>query len=236
MGEPMTEREVEPKSVLLVDETLDDETGEHCDALMDVAASTDRAELFVTFPSDATELVGFANLGMGRQPDRQGVVTVGERVGATGGDPDLTEPLVEDAVADATDLEAIGGTVSRFCRAWYDQGYAIGVCIDGLEDLLAANDRERVFQFLHALAGRLDAVDATVHVHADPDAVDQRTLLTFEQAFDETTHEEVELDQFIPTGASHASDGDVADAIDDGGSRRRDEEASDDDIADALPD
>lgn len=231
----MTERKVEPKSVLLVDETLDDEAGEHCDDLMDVAPATDRAELFVAFPSDATKLVGFGNLGMGRQPDRRGIVTVGDRVGATG-DPDFTEPLVEDAVADASDLEAIGGTISRFCRAWHDQGYAVSVCIDGLADLLDANAREPVFQFLHALGGRVDAVDATMHVHADPDAVDQRTLLTFEQVFDETRHEEVALDQFIPSGASHASDGDVADAIEDGRPRRRDDDASDDDIADALPD
>jgi len=236
MGEPMTERDVEPKSVLLIDETLDDEAGEHCDGLMDVAPSTGRAELFVTFPSDATQLVGFGNVGMGRQPDRRGIVTVGERVAATGGDPDFTEPLVEDAVADASDLEAIGATVSRFCGAWHDQGYAVSVCIDGLEDLLDANDREPVFQFLHALAGRLDALDATVHVHVDPDAVEQRTRLTFEQLFDETLHEEVALDQFIPSGASHASDGDVADAIDDGRPRRRGDDASDDDIADALPD
>ena len=234
----MTERTVPAKTVMLVDETLDDEDGEHCNALMDVTESNDRAELFVTFLADATDRIGFGTVGMGRQPAKRGIVVVGDTMGAHD-DPNYTDPLAEAAVSNANDLRELGQTVSRFCRAWHDQGHEIGVCFDGLGDLLDANDAEPVFQFLHVLANRLESVGATTHVHVDPDRVPERTRLTFEQLFDETVHEEVELDGLIPTSSERASDDDVANAVGgDGGSRseRSTGEASDDDIADALPD
>jgi len=234
----MTERTVPEKAVLLVDETLDDEDGEHCDALMNVAESNDRAELFVTFPTDATDRIGFGAVGMGRQPAKRGIVVVGDTMGAHD-DPDYTDPLAEAAVPSASDLRSLGQTISRFCQAWHDQGHEIGVCFDGLGDLLDANDPEPVFQFLHVLTNRLESVGATTHVHVDPDHVPERTRLTFEQLFDETVHEEVELDGLIPTSSGRASDDDVANAVGgDGGDRtnRSTGEASDDDIADALPD
>ncbi|WP_323674391.1 hypothetical protein [Halorubellus sp. PRR65] len=235
----MTDRTEPEKAVLLVDETLDDEDGEHCDDLMNVAAASDRAELFVTFPVDATDRVGFGSVGMGRQPHKRGIVVVGETVGAHADEPDYDDPLAEAHVADAGDLRAVGQSISRFCRAWNDRGHEIGVCIDGLGDLLDANDAEAVFEFLHVLTDRLETVGATTHVHVDPDRVPERTHLTFEQLFDEIVHEEVELDALIPTSSDTASDDDVARAVgDDGEARthRSTSEASDDDITDALPD
>jgi hypothetical protein len=223
---------------MLVDETLDDEDGEHCDNLMNVAAAGDRAELFVTFPTDATERVGFGTVGMGRQPAKRGIVVVGETVGAHD-DPDYTDPLAEASVSSANDLRELGQTISRFCQAWHEQDHEIGVCFDGLDDLLDANDPEPVFQFLHVLTNRLESVGATMHVHVDPNRVPERTRLTFEQLFDETVHEEVDLDGLIPTGSERASDDDVANAVGgdvDSHSKRATGEASDDDIADALPD
>lgn len=236
----MTERTVEKKSVLLVDETHDDEEGEHCDALMDVTAASDRAELFVTFPTDPTDIVGFGNLGMGRQPAKRGQITVGESVGAsTDDDPDFEEPIVETTISNAGNLRGLGATISEFCQAWRREGYEIGVCIDGLETLLEENESEQVFQFLHVLLERLDAVGATTHVHVDPEGIPERAQMTFEQLFDETVHEEVELDHLMPSGSNRASDDDVANAVGGDTTTRNDgknSEASDDDIADALPD
>ena len=234
----MTERTVPEKAVMLVDETLDDEDGEHCDALMNVADSNDRAELFVTFPAEATDRIGFGAVGMGRQPAKRGIVVVGDTMSAHD-DPDYTDPLAEATVSSASDLRCLGQTISRFCQAWHDRGHEIGVCFDGLGDLLDANDAEPVFQFLHVLTNRLESVGATTHVHVDPDRVPERTRLTFEQLFDETVHEEVKLDGLIPTGSGRASDDEVAEAVggDDGSRTNRSTgEASDDDIADALPD
>jgi hypothetical protein len=234
----MTERTVPEKAVLLVDETLDDEDGEHCDDLMNVAESSARAELFVTFATDATDRIGFGAVGMGRQPAKRGIVVVGDTMGARD-DPDFTDPLAEASVASAADLRDLGQTISGFCRAWHDQGHEIGVCFDGLGDLLDANDPEPVFQFLHVLTNRLESVGATTHVHVDPDRVPERTRLTFEQLFDDTVHEEVELDGLIPTSSGRASDDEVAEAVGDDGdspTKRSTSEASDDDIADALPD
>lgn len=235
----MTDRTEPEKAVLLVDETLDDEDGEHCDELMNVADASDRAELFVTFPADATERVGFGTVGMGRQPHKRGIVVVGEVVGAHVDEPDYDDPIAEAHVASADDLRGLGQSISRFCQAWRDRGHEIGVCFDGLGDLLDANEPEAVFQFFHVLTNRLETVGATTHVHVDPERVPERTRLTFEQLFDETVHEEVELDALIPTSTGRASDDDVANAIGgDGGTstHRSTSEASDDDIADALPD
>jgi hypothetical protein len=234
----MTERTVPEKAVMLVDQTLDDEDGEHCDHLMNVAKSTDRAELFVTFPTDATDRIGFGAVGMGRQPAKRGIVVVGDSMSAHD-DPDFTDPLAEASVANPSDLRGLGQTISRFCQAWHDQGHEVGVCFDGLQDLLDANDAEPVFQFLQVLTKHLGSVGATTHVHVQPDHVPERTRLTFEQLFDEIVHEEVELDGLIPTNSERASDDDVANAVgDDAGSRSEHStgEASDDDIADALPD
>lgn len=235
----MTERTIDTKAVMLVDETHDDEDGEHCDALMDVAASSDRAECFVTFPTDATDLTGVANLGMGRQPAKRGHITVGERVTAATTDPDFDDPIVEASIASAGNLRDLGATISEFCQAWHERGYEIGVCIDGIGPLLDATDAQQVFQFFHVLLGRLEAVGATVHVHVDPERVPEPTRMTFEQLVDETRHEEVELAHLMPSGSNRASDDDVADAVGDDTTTRgsnSSSEASDDDIADALPD
>ncbi|MFC4405254.1 DUF7504 family protein [Haloarchaeobius iranensis] len=246
-----------PRTVLLLDEMAEDEAGEHCDGLMGVPAADQRAELVVSFPEDVTDRLDFSSLSGGRQPTKRGIVTVGETMQAAGaGRPDFTDPLVEQTVADPTDLQQLGEVVSQFCSVWDDAGYDIVVCFDSLTDLLAANDPAVVFQFCHVLSGRLESVGAVAHFHLDPNAHSQQLQLTFEQMFDETLVEEIDVEHLVPGGSSRASDADVAretetvelddpdetpaandDAAGDSApAARQSGEASDDDIADALPD
>ncbi|WP_435365103.1 DUF7504 family protein [Haloarchaeobius sp. DYHT-AS-18] len=199
------------RTVLLLDETTASESGEHCDELMHVCEAARRAELTVTFPQDVTDSVDFASLSGGRQPAKRGVIIVGETIRAVGaGEPDFDEPLVEDTVADPGDLQSLGQKISRFCKVWTNAGYEISVCFDSLSDLLAANDPEVVFKFCHVLAGRLNSVGAVAHFHLDPTEHSQQLQLTFEQIFDETLLEEIDVEHLVPTRRSTASDTDVA--------------------------
>ncbi|PSQ13317.1 hypothetical protein BRC99_04035 [Halobacteriales archaeon QS_7_69_60] len=50
------------------------------------------------------------------------------------------------------------------------------VCFDSLGALLQYTDLEQVFQFVHSLAERCAASSATMHVHLDPAAVDDRAV------------------------------------------------------------
>ncbi|WP_435348172.1 DUF7504 family protein [Haloarchaeobius sp. HRN-SO-5] len=256
----MSDRDTDPRTVLLLDETTESETGEHCDALMRGFDSPRRAELVVSFPDDVTDRLDFSAASGGRQPAKRGFVTVGETMQAAGAsDPDFGDHLVERAVPDPTDLQDLGQTVSRFCRAWSDAGYDVVVCFDSLTDLLVANDPELVVRFCHALSGRLDSVGAVAHFHLDPNEHAQDLQLTFEDLFDETLVEEVDVDRLVPTRRRRASAADVArktetldlddpadgtDADttdgtvhDEPASRpTRSGQASDDDVSDAVPD
>ncbi|WP_267641114.1 DUF7504 family protein [Haloarchaeobius amylolyticus] len=199
------------RTVLLLDETTASESGEHCDDLMHVCRADRRAELVVSFPGDVTDGVDFGSLSGGRQPAKRGSITVGETFRAVGaGEPDFSDPIVEDTVADPTDLQTLGQTISRFCEVWNDAGYEIAVCFDSLTDLLRANDAEIVFKFCHVLASRLTAAGAVAHFHLDPGAHSQQLELTFEQIFDETRMEEIDVEHLVPSRRSRASDTDVA--------------------------
>jgi hypothetical protein len=249
------------RTVLLLDEMAEDEVGEHCDGLMGGPAADQRAELVVSFPENVTDRLDFSSLSGGRQPTKRGIVTVGETMQAAGaGRPDFSDPIVEQTVADPTDLQRLGEVVSQFCGVWDDAGYDIVVCFDSLTDLLATNDPEVVFQFCHVLSGRLESVDAVAHFHLDPNAHGQQLQLTFEQIFDETLVEEIDVEHLVPGGSSRASDADVAretetvdlddpdevtaandddatgSTAESASTTRQSGEASDDDIADALPD
>ncbi|WP_435334581.1 DUF7504 family protein [Haloarchaeobius sp. TZWWS8] len=199
------------RCTLLLDETTDDEAGEHCDRLMTVCEAARRAELVVTFAKDVTDSLDLGALSSGRQPAKRGVITVGETMRTvTTGDPDFSEPIVETAITDPSDLQGLGRRISQFCQVWRGAGYELSVCFDSLTALLEANDPEIVFQFCHVLAGRLRSAGATAHFHLDPNAHGQRLQLTFEQIFDQTLHEEIDIEQLVPTRRSRASDRDVA--------------------------
>jgi len=62
------------------------------------------------------------------------------------------------------------------------------VCLDGIDVLLEDLDREPVFQFVHSLAERCAQAGATMHLHVDPDAVDDRAVAALSTLMDAVVH------------------------------------------------
>lgn len=241
---------VESGVVLLLDDTPPDARGHYCEQSLAAGPASERAELRVTVPEPG-EGIGIHG-GSGRQPAKRGVVAVSDSVEArriAAEDTDFSEPVITDAVVDRTDLRDLAVTVSRYCEVLSEGGYDITVCVDGLTDLLAANDSEYVFQFAHVLSQRLDAVDAVAHFHLDPTAHEEAVVRTFEDVFD-GVFVEIEPDESTLDTAdrTRATDAEVARLADDDASASTDAdaeatprtnagaEATDDDIAEALED
>ncbi len=234
---------VEPGSVLLLDDLPDSALGHYCEQSLTAWSASDRAELLVTFP-ESNDPIGFDEQRNSRQPAKRGIVAVSDSVEArriAAEEPDLSEPVVTDAVVDRTDLRGLGVKISRYCEVLSEGGYDITVCIDGLTDLLAENDPEHVFQFVHVLVERLASVDAVTHFHVDPGAHEEEVVRTFESVF-EGVFVEIEPDEStLDTSAkTRATDSEVAASAGDEetSSDRTDpnSEATDDDIAEALED
>lgn len=235
---------------LLYDDLPEDADGHYCEQSLTVGPADDRAELLVRFADDDRSRVGMDDRHNNRQPAKRGVLVVGDTMEArtlVAEEPDFDDPVVMDAVLDPSDLQGIGTSISRFCEIWSNEGYHVSVCFDSLSDVLNAVDPEDAFRFVHVLSRRFEAVDATAHFHADPDAHDEGLLGPFEDPLDEV-FVEFEADEAaleVSFDSRRASDAEVAESLgddstpdDDSGSTTADgnSEASDDDIADALGD
>lgn len=196
-------------NALLLDRS-DESTGQCCDALLDVGAADDRAELTVSFPDDITDREGFDNGTTGRQPAKRGHVTIGDVLrSADESPPNFEDPVASEIVEDPTDLKAIGTSVSRFCEVWAESGHRMVLCFDSLTELLDHVEPKVAFQFLHTLLERLASVDTVAHFHIDPAAVDQQTLSTFNSLFEEVIDpDDVEalLDALDADGAKDAAE------------------------------
>jgi hypothetical protein len=233
---------VEPGAVLLLDDTPGDALGHYCEQSLTAGGAADRAELLVTFPGP-DDRIGLDERHNSRQPAKRGVIAVSDSVEArriAAEDPDFSEPVVTDAVLDRGDLRGLGLKISRYCEALAKAGFDITVCVDGLSELLSANEPEHVFKFAHALAERLEALDAVAHFHLDPEPHDQRVVGTFEEMFAGVFVEFEPDESTVDTADRTATDADVARST--GGSAAEsgretpDSEATDDDIAEALED
>lgn len=234
---------VEPGSVLLLDDLPDAALGHYCEQSLTAGSAGDRAELLVTFP-DPEDPIGLDEQHNSRQPAKRGIVAVSDSVEArriAAEDPNLSEPVVTDAVVDRTDLQGLGVKISRYCKVLGEGGYDITVCFDGLSDLLAENEPEHVFQFVNVLVERLSAVDAVAHFHLDPDGHGEELVRTFESVF-EGVFVEIEPDASTLDTAdrTRATDDEVAKSTGaESTAAERSEpssEATDDDIAEALRD
>jgi hypothetical protein len=185
---------------------------ETCTACLDEGDPDHRAELIVTYPSESVEQSGFGDHSR-MQPAKKGLISIGDMVRsatATGGSgPDFTGAVAQDAIADPTNLQRLGTSISEFCQRWDDSGYDIYVCFDSLSALLEYTSPEVVFQFCHVLTKRLESVDATAHFHLDPDAHADETVATFQSIFDQVVGEETEAST-MDVDYEEASDDDIA--------------------------
>jgi len=235
---------------------------EACTACLEHGASGERAELTVEFPAADAADVGFGDRDR-PEPATKGLIAVGDRMRSAApddrGGPSFDGPVAQDAIADPTNLQRLGTSVSEFCQRWDDEGYDIRVCFHSLTALLEHASPEVVFQFCHVLTERLDSVDADAHFHLDPGEHPDDVLDTVDSLFDATVDEAPDAtgdapdatggEEGSPAAPGEASDDDVHAVADDWNddasysivgddADRPDDvtEATDDEIADRLPD
>jgi len=103
------------------------------------------------------------------------VIAVGDTVPSTDDESVTTHQV--DAPADLTQL----GIVIDEVLEGRDQ---VSVCFDSVTTTLQYADYADVYEFLHALTGRLRAVDARTHLHINPLAHDEQVLAGLATLFD----------------------------------------------------
>lgn len=93
-------------------------------------------------------------------------------------------PVAVDVVPDPADLAGLGRRVTETLDDWDGLDGRVVCCVRTAEALVAEVGLERAFRFLGLLAAQVDAVGGTVHVHADPAAMDATALGTLRTLFD----------------------------------------------------
>jgi len=82
----------------------------------------------------------------------------------------------------ASNLTGIGIGVADAIDRVEDE--PLHVCLGSLTTLVQYVDPETAFKFLQVTISRLEAADAVVHAHLDPDAVDEETTTTLKPLFE----------------------------------------------------
>lgn len=144
-----------------------------------VAGSIEEGTLFITTDrSGASVLESFTEAGGSVNPDRLGVVDCSQQSGSG--------HAVVRTVGSPGDLTGIGIQFSSVYEHLYTCGarrVRTGVCT--LSPLVMYNDDVRpVYRFLHTLTGRVRTADGLSVCAIDPDAVEETTLSSIQQAFD----------------------------------------------------
>ncbi|NHN41797.1 hypothetical protein G9C85_09165 [Halorubellus sp. JP-L1] len=205
----MNEIEIDDDSCNVLVTTDDART---CTGCLDRGDPGRRAELTVSYPDASAEQRGFGDHGR-TQPATKGLISVDDtmRSGAApaSSGPEFTGAVAQDAIADPTNLQRLGTSVSEFCQRWDGEDYDIVVCFDSLTALLEYTSPEVVFQFCHVLTKRLESVDAVAHFHLDPSEHDDQTVATFQSIFDETVGRETQAET-MDVDYVEATDDDIA--------------------------
>jgi hypothetical protein len=100
--------------------------------------------------------------------------------------PAGSAPHPVTAVNDPTDLTELGIQISQYLEQWAGTDRQITVYFDSLTVRLQFADLDRVYRFLHVLAGRVKSVDGHAYYRLDPDAHDAQTLSTVQTLMDDT--------------------------------------------------
>ena len=95
-------------------------------------------------------------------------------------------PLFVSAISDPADLTGLGIQISKYLEQWAGTDTQTVVYFDSLTILLQFAELNRVYRFLHVLAGRIKSVDGHAYYRLDPDSHDSRTISTIQSLLDET--------------------------------------------------
>lgn len=123
--------------------------------------------------------------------------TEAERSAITEAIPGLSIEVLSDA-AGPMELALI---VGQYLGEWVDTDERTVACIHSLSELFGSFARGEVVQLINALDARLEATDAVVHYHLDPDAHDEQTVAEIRPLFDAVV-EHVPEDGWTVTTAS----------------------------------
>jgi hypothetical protein len=169
-------------NVLLLVPSLQSHSRGVCLDLLTQTPPEQTSVLAITYTETAGGWIDAWTEGVGLQPVRGGVVSVGQS------GVDVDEPSwATTGVENPSDLTGIGIELSELLsqmEAAGDEDEQIAVCYDSVTTLLQYADLQRVFRFLHVVTGRIKSVDGVGHFHLDPGAHDDQTLATLKGLFD----------------------------------------------------
>jgi len=124
--------------------------------------------------------------GDGTMPNRSAVV---DGCGSTT-DPEraaIAEEVPElsvDVLSDTAGPMELALTIGQYLGEWAEYPERTLACIHSLSELLDSFARGEVVQLINALDARLEATDAVVHYHLDPEAHDEQTVADIRPLFD----------------------------------------------------
>lgn len=143
--------------------------------------------LNITFDRKPDELVGEYRTRHGQLPAKTGVIEVGGQTrssaAAAPAGPGPT-PITVDAVSDPTDLTGLSMAISAYLDAWENLEQAPVVCFHSLSAWLSQTDENRIFEFIHVIAGKLQAIGADAHFYMNPEVHDEGTINRFAALMD----------------------------------------------------
>lgn len=155
-----------------------------CADLLALEEPTDATVLGVTYAESASEWVERWETRVSSDPARGTVISVG-------GTDTTSDGCVADAwtvirVDPPSNLTRLGVAFTEALDGAREADDADGValCFDSLTASLQYADVNRLFQFLHAVTGRIASAGGVGHYHLDPDACDDRTVATVAGLFD----------------------------------------------------
>lgn len=125
--------------------------------------------------------IGPANLGFIHVGDiaRSTAVSSSDSTGTS-------SPPVVTAISDPADLTGLGIQISKYLEQWAKTDNQTVIYIDSLTILIQFTELNRLYRFLHVLAGRIKSVGGHAFYRVDPNAHDSRTLSTIQSLLDDT--------------------------------------------------
>lgn len=125
---------------------------------------------------------------VGTAPADFGFIHVGETTRSaaapTAGTSIEASPQFVTAIGDPTDLTGLGIQISQYLEQWAGTDRQITVYFDSLTVLLQFAELDRIYRFLHVLAGRIKSVEGHAYYRLDPDAHDPQTISTIQNLLD----------------------------------------------------
>lgn len=160
-------------SVLVLSPSLATGTDAVCADLL--GASANPNVLWIAFGGRPSARIEEFRDHADESPAHSAVITVSEGGTALDSSSLPYDPRVE-VVTNPNDLTGLGIAITECLREWEDDAHPTQVCFDSLTSLLQYVEFQTAYEFLHVVSGRTYEMGATIHVHLDPGAHDERTI------------------------------------------------------------